>query len=270
MPCQRTAGRSEPGHFPLVRRLRWLRVLQYGIAFVNLATSAYLAAFLGSKDASIGGAVPVPIIEAGLTFILTGMSQWVGVHFSGYRKRGWLICFIFLDAFCIGLQIPTIVVLAVAGLPSNCHGVASGMDSDVFGGSGNELAPKYCAIPKSVFWLSLISMALYVYSISVLIRQTVAVSRHMKSLRFENRAAEDTQRLRGSVASHAPSRRGSRLSRNQRGFIDTEVASGATSSNGDHMYTPDYSQTSGSVAGEQPPPYIPDEEPDFVKNSAKN
>jgi hypothetical protein len=59
------------------------------------------------------------------------MQQWFGTHLTGYYKRGCLILFIFFDVLCIGLQVPIVAVLGVAGLPANCNGVATGLDSSV-------------------------------------------------------------------------------------------------------------------------------------------
>lgn len=139
----------DKGRWPLVRRLRWLRVLQYVLNAVIIAISAYLISFLNANGGNLGGAATVPVIVVGvcpflgtpcflltshqapLTFILTVLQQWFGTHLSGYRKRWCLIFFIFFDLTCIGLQVPLIAVLAVAGLPANCDGVANGLDSSI-------------------------------------------------------------------------------------------------------------------------------------------
>lgn len=56
------------------------------------------------------------------------MQQCFGTRLAGYRRRGCLIFFIFFDLLCMGLQVPLVAVLAAAGLPVDCHGIAFGKD----------------------------------------------------------------------------------------------------------------------------------------------
>jgi hypothetical protein len=65
-------------------------------------------------------------VQAGLTFIITLLGNWFGRNFSGYQKRGCVVVFILFDVLCIGMQVPAIATLAVAGVPSNCGGLTSG------------------------------------------------------------------------------------------------------------------------------------------------
>ncbi|UNI19425.1 hypothetical protein JDV02_005609 [Purpureocillium takamizusanense] len=118
------------------------------------------------------------------------MGNWFGWHLSGYLKRRCLSLFIVLDICCVGLQVPEIVVLAVAGLPWSCEGLTtvtnpgeptSGHDTSGFGSNDKTGAlDQYCGIPKSSFWLSIVLILLYFYSIGLSIRQMVALGKRAK------------------------------------------------------------------------------------------
>lgn len=62
------ACNTETGKWPLVRRIRWLRILQYVLSGVIIAVSAWLVSFLNSHDARLGGAASVPLIVVSIPF----------------------------------------------------------------------------------------------------------------------------------------------------------------------------------------------------------
>lgn len=56
----------EKGRWPLVRRLRWLRIGQYALNVTIIGISAFLLAVLISNDAGLGGSVTMAIAVVSL------------------------------------------------------------------------------------------------------------------------------------------------------------------------------------------------------------
>ncbi|KID94357.1 hypothetical protein MAJ_09672, partial [Metarhizium majus ARSEF 297] len=252
----------EKGRWPLVRRLRWLRIGQYVLNVTIIGISAFLLAVLISNDAGLGGSVTMAIAVAGLTLVLTGMQQCFGTRLAGYRRRGCLIFFIFFDLLCMGLQVPLVAVLAAAGLPVDCHGIAFGKDPFVFGESGRGLTPNFCAVPNTTFWLSIILILSYMYTLSLIIRQIVAVSRELKLLRQEEKDTASNERITAIMAAHqAPPRTWNRARPNQVETVDlrSEPARAVDEPDVEAAVVPPADvvpPAAGPSAGEAPPPYI--------------
>ncbi|KAG8407851.1 hypothetical protein J3458_020164 [Metarhizium acridum] len=217
---------QEKGRWPLVRRLRWLRIGQYVLNVTIIAISAFLLAVLISNDAGLGGSVTLAMVVAALTLVLTFVQQCFGTRLAGYRRRGCLIFFILFDLLCLGLQVPLVAVLAAAGLPVDCHGIAFGRDPHVFGESGRGLTPTFCAVPNATFWLSIILMLSYIYTISLITRQIVAVSGELKLLRQEEKDVASQERITAIMAAHqAPPRTRNRARPSQVETVDLRTES---------------------------------------------
>ncbi|OAQ58304.1 hypothetical protein VFPPC_11643 [Pochonia chlamydosporia 170] len=250
------ADRHGPSTLSLVS-LGWIRWLQIVVAAVIIASTLYLVAALKIHRSSFGGAVTVPIIMAGVTLILTVIAQWNGIRASGYQDGGCLITFIVMDAHCIGLQIPSLVVLAVAGLPSNCNGVASGPESIIYSVSEHALRAKYCTIPKLDYWLAIFSILGYIYTIGLEIRQVITVNRGRRSNEVRNRNehanVDDSERADADAKDHAPSLclTSSRCQTSDHGRVHSSQSS-------DDTNTWSSAQEADPVPMEAPPPYIRD------------
>lgn len=102
---------------------------------------------------------------------------------------------------------------------------------------------------------------LYVYSMSLIIRQIVAVSREAKLLKEEQRVSDSNERVTAIMAAHqAPPRNAHRSRHHQTETVDLR----------DESVRNIESREGSSVAGEEPPPYIHDEEHGIAKNLKKN
>ncbi|KHN97534.1 uncharacterized protein MAM_04549 [Metarhizium album ARSEF 1941] len=250
-----TAVMREKGRWPLVRRLRWLRVGQYVVNVVVVAINGYLVSVLAAASAGDAVGVTVAMAVAALGFVLTALQQWLGTRLAGYRRRSCLAVFVLFDLVCTLLQLPLVAVLATAGLPANCHGITSGSDPDVFGPSGRGLTPRYCAVPNATFWLSMILTLSYTYTISLIVRQIAAVNREAKLLRQEQKDNESNERIAAIMAAHrAPPRTWSRRRPHPVETVDlgAEPVRPAPPRDPDAVAVP----PPPAAPEEQPPPYI--------------
>lgn len=91
----------------------------------------------------------------------------------------------------------------------------------------------------------------------------------MKQRKADRKAAESNDRINAIRDYHAPVPRNNRPQWDHTETVDLRDDSVRdTDSRGQE--TPIFTPATGSAVGEEPPPYIPDEEPNLAKNLKKN
>ncbi|OAA36498.1 hypothetical protein NOR_07577 [Metarhizium rileyi] len=260
----------DSGRWPLLRVLCWLRYGQYALNTIIIAISASLLASLMVADARVGASLTVSIAVASLTLIVTAVQHFLGTRLAGHRRKGCLIFFIFFDLLCLLLQMPLIAVLSTAGLPSNCHGVATGADPAIFGPSGDDLVQSHCAVPNTTFWFSIFLLISYLSTIGLIIRQITTVSREMKQLRLEDKEHASNERIAAIVATHQTPRTWNRSRLNQVETIDLRDVRDIHSRDSERTAVPPSVGSTAGDDGDDPPPYTPDQVRDMATSLRKN
>ncbi|SPO07248.1 uncharacterized protein DNG_09942 [Cephalotrichum gorgonifer] len=201
------------------RRVHQSKCVQIAALVLNLVLMAALAGYISSQEIGVGAGIIVPIIMAGVAFIITGLGNWFGQHVGGYTHRWYLVLLIIADFACIGVQIAAFIVLTVAKVPAHCTGLTgisyrpndpsnkpkAGYDTIGFG-QPNEKGEldDLCPIPRVSWLISLLLMISYIYSVGRAIRLIVALKRNLRQQAELESQTSDARILPGQPPATAP------------------------------------------------------------------
>jgi hypothetical protein len=111
---------------------------------------------------------------------------------------------------------------------------------------------------------------LYVYTISLVIRQIVAISRDAKALRKEQKAAASNERIAAITEAHRTPPRNGNSPRPNWGHGSYAQDQNAPNVHDLERNAADSSPPASSASSEEPPPYIHDDHHDLASSLKKN